>query len=84
MEREPLMHDDDPIINSPLEQTVTRDDVSVRIHIYRGRDEDGWILDVVSPAGGSTVWDDRFATDQEALDEAVNAIDVEGIAVFAA
>jgi hypothetical protein len=74
---------DDEIINSPLEQAITRDDVSVEIHIYRGPDEDKWILEVVSPAGGSTVWEDRFATDQEALDEAMSAIETEGIEVFA-
>ncbi len=75
---------DDEIINSPLEQTITRGDVSVEIHIYRGPGEDKWILDVVSPAGGSTVWEDGFATDQEALDEAMSAIKAEGIEVFAA
>ncbi len=40
---------------------------------------DGWLLEVVDEYGNSTVWDDPFDTEQEALDEAMNTIDEEGI-----
>jgi hypothetical protein len=33
--------------------------------------------------GGSTVWNNRFATDKEALDAAMAAIDEDGIESFA-
>ena len=41
-------------------------------------------MEVVDHLGGSTVWDDRFPTDQAALDEAMATIEVEGIGSFAA
>lgn len=69
------------IIMSPLCQTVTEDDYSVRVEIYRG-DESKWILEVVDPGGGSTVWDDQFETDQLALAEFKRTLKSEGIRSF--
>ena len=34
-------------------------------------EEDFWTLEVVDALGGSTVWDDEFSTDEEALEEAM-------------
>lgn len=78
-----LVMDADDILHSPLERSVTRDDVTVRICIYRGAEDPGWLLEVEDHLGGSTVWDDPFPTDQEALDEAMRTIETEGIRVFA-
>ena len=39
-------------------------------------------LQVVDQEGGSTVWDDLFPTDEEALAEAMNTIETEGIGCF--
>ena len=78
------MNDDCELISSPLEQEVTRDGVTVGVFIYRGAADDGWILEVEDQDGGSSVWDDRFPTDQAALDEALRTIDIEGIGSFAA
>lgn len=64
--------------SSPLTQSVTRDGKSVQIDIYRDG-EGGWILEVVDEYGNSTVWDDSFATDQDALDEALKTIAEDGI-----
>lgn len=77
------MNAEPEIVHSPLERSVTRDDVTVRICIYRGPEDDGWILEVEDHKGGSTVWEDPFATDQEALDEAMGAIETDGISSFA-
>ena len=63
---------------SPLAQSVTRDGKTVRIEIYEDG-EGGWILEVVDHHGNSTVWDDSFPSDREALDEALNTIDEDGI-----
>ena len=63
---------------SPLAQSVTRDGKTVRIAIYEDG-EDGWLLEVLDEYGNSTVWDDSFASDQEALEEALKTIDEEGI-----
>jgi hypothetical protein len=63
---------------SPLCQSVTRDGKMVQIDIYEDG-AGGWILEVVDEYNNSTVWDDPFKTDQDALDEAFNAIETEGI-----
>jgi len=73
------MTDDEQVPNdSPLTQSVTRDGKTVRIEIYEDG-EGGWLLEVVDEYGNSAVWEDSFASDQEALDEAFSTIDEEGI-----
>ena len=69
--------DDEPALTySPLNQTLTRNGVTVEVHIYKGRGSD-WILEVVDAAKNSHVWDDEFETDQQAFDEAMRALDEE-------
>ena len=63
---------------SPLAQAVTRNGRAVQIDIYENS-EGGWLLEVVDEYGNSTVWDDSFASDREALDEALKTIDEDGI-----
>jgi hypothetical protein len=67
---------DHDLIYSPLNQTVTRNGVTVEVHIYKD-DSTDWILEVVDGAGNSHVWDDHFLTDQAAFDEAMRALDEE-------
>jgi hypothetical protein len=62
------------LIESPLSQSVTRDGVAVRIEIY-GYADGGWILEVVDADSASHVWEARFETDQQALAEALRALD---------
>ena len=64
---------------SPLCRSVTSEGQTVRLEIYRGPESD-WTLEAVDAFGNSTVWDDLFATDQVALDEALRTIREEGIA----
>ena len=71
--------DDRVLIQSPLSQTVTRNGVTVEVHIYKG-DESNWILEMVDAAGTSHVWDNEFETDQQAFDEAMRAVDEEPLA----
>jgi hypothetical protein len=69
--------DDDPVLTySPLNQTLTRNGVTVEVHIYKGRGSD-WILEVVDAAKNSHVWDEQFQTDQQAFVEAMRALDEE-------
>lgn len=77
------MADEPDILHSPLERSITRDGITVRVCIYRGAEDDGWILEVEDHEGGSTVWDDPFPSDQQALDEVIRTIEAEGIRVFA-
>ena len=75
------MTEDIDIIHSPLTQTYSADGNSLRIQIYRSLDS-LWLLEVVDESGTSTVWDDLFETDKQALDEAFMAIESEGIGSF--
>lgn len=70
------------LIQSPLSQTITRDGHTLQVDIYRLEEEIDWLLEVVNEDGTSHVWDDRFATDQAALDAVHQAIDEEGVAAF--
>ncbi|HET8940129.1 MAG TPA: hypothetical protein VFN67_42095 [Polyangiales bacterium] len=44
-------HADEAIEHSPLERDITRDDVTVRIFIYRGRADPGWRLEIEDELG---------------------------------
>jgi hypothetical protein len=70
------------LIQSPLNQTITRDGHTLQVDISRLEEEVDWLLEVINEDGTSHVWDDRFATDQAALDAVHEAIDEEGIAAF--
>jgi hypothetical protein len=70
------------LIQSPLSQAITRDGHTLQVDIYRLEEELDWLLEVVNEEGTSHVWDDRFATDQAALDAVHEAIDEEGVAAF--
>ena len=70
------------LIQSPLSQAITRDGHTLQVDIYRLEEQVDWLLEVVNEDGTSHVWDDRFATDQAALDAVHEAIDEEGVAAF--
>lgn len=76
------MADEYKIITSPLSRKFTRDGITIEILIYRIDADPAWQLEVVDAAGGSTVWEDLFATEQDALNEAFQTIASEGIASF--
>ena len=57
---------------------MTRDGKTVQIDIYENG-EGGWLLEVVDEHWNSVVWDASFSSAREALDEALNAIEREGI-----
>jgi len=63
---------------STLCQKVTSEGKSVQVYIYEDG-KGGWILEVVDEYDNSTVWDDPFKTDDEALDEVFDTIEKEGI-----
>lgn len=63
-------------IESPLSRSVTRNGVAVRVEIYADS-EGGWILEIVDAENTSHVWEERFETDQQALAEALRALEEE-------
>ncbi|CAO4178676.1 KTSC domain-containing protein [Methylorubrum aminovorans] len=68
---------------SPLSGRVTRDGVTVQVHIYRftGTNE-GWTLEVADHEDGSTVWEGTFDTDDEAYEAFERCIREDGIRTF--
>ena len=71
-------YDEKDLIDSALNQTYTKDGKSVEIHIYK-MPNTSWILEVVDSYGNSTVFDDEFATDSEALSSVIDEIERDGI-----
>ncbi|MBV8191484.1 MAG: hypothetical protein JO339_29885 [Alphaproteobacteria bacterium] len=76
------MDEEHKIITSPLSREFTRDGITIQILIYRLEQDPAWQLEVVDQKGTSTVWEDLFATEQDALNEAFQSIASEGIASF--
>ena len=66
---------------SELSQDYREGDLTVQIDIYEDG-EGGWLLEIVDESGNSTVWEDSFDTEQEALEEALEALRDEGIETF--
>lgn len=76
------MDDDYEITYSLLSRDFTRDGMTVKVHIYRGENDKGWLLEVVDQENASTVWDETFSTDKAASDEFLSTVEREGIASF--
>lgn len=72
------MEEEFDLETSPLSQELSDGGKTVDVQIYRGGGSD-WILEVVDEYGNSTVWDDQFASDAEALNEVKTTIKDEGI-----
>ncbi len=75
------MYDESDLILSPLQQTYRADGKSVRIQIYRMPDTDR-TLEVVDEYNNSTVWDDLFVSDAEALRVALEELETDGIEAY--
>ncbi|WP_229728357.1 hypothetical protein [Marinicella pacifica] len=73
-----MMDDEFEIEMSPLCQTMRVDDKTVQVDIYRGETE-SWVLEVVDEYGTSTIWNDQFSTDLDALAVVKKIIREEGI-----
>ena len=72
---------EDDLIESLLDQTYTKDGKSIEIEIYRMPDT-AWNVQVVDTFGNSTVWDDEFESDEEALQFVLAEIERDGIDEF--
>ena len=77
------MHERDPnIVTSSRSGVVTEQGVTVRVNIIRLENEPGWSLEVENENGTSTVWDDKFATDNAAHAAFRQTVDKEGMRAF--
>jgi len=77
------MQERDPdIVTSGLSRHVTRDGITVELHIYRLETDASWALEVVNAAGTSTVWEELFPTADAANEEFLRTAADEGMAAF--
>lgn len=74
-----MLEEDYEVEYSPLCQSLTSEGLTVQVQIYRG-DNGGWILEVEDEFLNSTLWEQEFSTDVEALAEAKAAVLEDGIA----
>lgn len=72
------MSDEFEIKMSPLCQSISSGGKTVQVDIYEDG-HGGWILEVTDEFNNSTVWDEPFQTDREALLEAKKTILADGI-----
>ncbi|WP_346838947.1 hypothetical protein [Microbulbifer sp. SAOS-129_SWC] len=66
---------------SELSRDFNEGDLTVQIDIYEDG-EGGWLLEIVDEDNNCTVWEDAFDSEQDALDEALDALEDEGIQAF--
>lgn len=80
-----MIDEDREFEHSPLSGPFTRDCETVDVEIYRtAGTQDPWELAVVHMSSGSTEWQDRFATEQDAYRAFAEAVEQDGIALFVA
>lgn len=78
-----MMKDSEPVIvTSDKSQRFLVDGYPFSIKIYRLETENAWTLEVVDAEGTSHVWDDTFATDKDARNAAIQALESEGAVAF--
>ena len=68
------MTEDVEIEASKLSQPIDSGDKALSVEIYRIKGTTDWSLEIVDSYGNSTVWDDLFPTDSDALVEAKKAV----------
>ncbi len=76
------MTDEPNLITSGKSQRVVVDGYIFDIQIYRLETEKTWTLEVVDHEGTSHVWDESFATDRDARNAALEALEREGAVAF--
>jgi len=77
------MIDDEPnLVTSGKSQHVIINGFPFSIEIYRLEHDKTWTLEVVDHDGTSHVWDELFASDKDARNTAIQAIEAEGAIAF--
>ena len=74
-----MIERDPNIVKSGLSRTVKKDGVTVEVSIIRLEDETEWSLEVINCAATSIVWDQLFASDEEAYAEFERTVAEEGM-----
>ena len=79
-----MIEDEPNLVTSGKSQHVIIDGFPFSIEIYRLEQEKTWTLEVVDHEGTSHchVWDDQFASDKDARNTAIQAIEAAGAVAF--
>ena len=77
-----MIEDEPNLVTSGKSQHVIIDGFPFSIEIYRLEQDRTWTLEVVDHEGTSHVWDDQFASDKDARNTAIQAIEAEGVIAF--
>jgi hypothetical protein len=77
-----MIERDPNIVQSGLSRTVKKDGVTVEVSIIRLEHETQWSLEVVNSAATSIVWDELFASDEDAYAEFERTVAEEGMRAF--
>ena len=77
-----MIEQDPKIVTSRLSRIVKQDGVTVEVSIIRLEHETEWSLEVVNDKNTSIVWDDLFASDDEAYAEFERTVAEEGMQAF--
>ena len=77
-----MIEEEPNIVTSGKSQRVIIDGHPFSIEIYRAETDQNWMLEIVDQDGTSHVWDDHFASDKEARNAAMQAIEEEGAVAF--
>ena len=77
-----MIERDPNIVQSGLSRTVKKEGVTVEVSIFRLEHETEWSLEVVNSAGTSIVWDELFATGEDAYAEFERTVAEEGMRTF--
>ena len=72
----------DDLIVSERSGAFLVEGVRIEVNICTMDPVEGWSLEVVNQHGTSTVWDDLFATEEDAWDAFVGTVDEEGAQAF--
>jgi len=73
---------DPNIVFSGLCQRMTVEGHEIRIEIVKLESDTTWTLEVVNEKGASTVWNDPFDTDEDAMNMVKKVLVEEGISAF--
>ena len=67
---------------SPLSQAYCENGKTVEVEIYKGEDNEGWILEILDKQGNSMIAEEMFETDQEAWNQFISDVKEDGIDAF--
>ncbi len=76
------MEPDPELVYAARNGKVTRDGITVKVSVYKFEHDTEWQLEVVNSRGTSIVWEDAFASVDEAFAAFEDVVAEEGMGAF--